>query len=267
MIRDIVIDNLSDVIKLFLNQERDNDIQRLRSPYFFRGLPNVDFKLTTSLQRNCKDQKDVLEPALLRNFIKYASMDEPTLKDSIWQALIIGQHHGLPTRLLDWTYSPLIALHFALSEGNLDDLDKHDCVVWRVDMREMNRTLPEAYQKILEEENAFVFSVSSLDKIVQSGEQYDNDMKDCAIVNIEPPSVDQRIINQYSYFSVVPKGIVCVDDYLEKYTENTIRYIIKKEIRWDLRDLLDQYNINERMMYPGLDGLTKWLARRYYVKG
>ena len=86
------------------------------------------------------------------------------------------------------------------------------------------------------------------------------------MVNIEPPSVDQRIINQYSFFSVVPSGIDCVDDFFRENTTNTVRFIIKKELRWDARDLLDQYNVNERMVYPGLDGLTKWLVRYYYVK-
>ena len=41
---------------------------------------------------------------------------------------------------------------------------------------------------------------------------------------------------------------------------------IKKELRWRLRDMLDQLNINERIVYPGLDGLSAWLARYYYVK-
>ena len=49
-------------------------------------------------------------------------------------------------------------------------------------------------------------------------------------------------------------------------TENTARYIIKKELRWQVRDLLDQLNISERIVYPGLDGLSMWLARHYYVK-
>ena len=49
-------------------------------------------------------------------------------------------------------------------------------------------------------------------------------------------------------------------------TENTIKYVISKDLRWDLRDMLDQINMNERLIYPGLDGIAKWLARHYYVK-
>ena len=57
-----------------------------------------------------------------------------------------------------------------------------------------------------------------------------------------------------------------IESFLNQYTDNTVRYIIKKEIRWQARDLLDQLNISERMVYPGLDGLSKWLERHYYVK-
>ena len=264
--KDVTIDSLKKLSKLLLDQEHNTSIKLLRSAYFYRGLPNVDFNLLTSLQRNCGEQKQVLEPMLLKNFTKYAIMEEPTLADSVWQQMIIGQHHGLPTRLLDWTHSPLIALHFALTEGNLADLDKHDCVVWRMDMRDMNENLPQKYRDALNAEKTCVFSVEHLNSVVKDLAQYDADMGCKAMVNIEPPSVDQRIINQYSFFSVVPSGITCVDDFLKQYTKNTVRYIIKKELRWNARDLLDQYNVNERMVYPGLDGLTKWLARHYYVK-
>ena len=53
---------------------------------------------------------------------------------------------------------------------------------------------------------------------------------------------------------------------MDKHTDRTVRFIIKKEIRWQVRDLLDQLNISERIVYPGLDGLSQWLARHYFVK-
>ena len=57
-----------------------------------------------------------------------------------------------------------------------------------------------------------------------------------------------------------------VEEFLNTYTEQSVKYIIKKELRWRIRDMLDQLNINERIVYPGLDGLSQWLARHYYVK-
>ena len=87
-----------------------------------------------------------------------------------------------------------------------------------------------------------------------------------AFVCLEPPSIDQRIVNQYSFFTMLPSGIDDMEEYLDQHSENTVRYIIDKKLRWDLRDILDQLNINERMIYPGEDGIATWLARHYYVK-
>lgn len=266
MIKNVEIKSLEQINTLLLDQERNEGIGRLRSAFFFRGLPDADYKLITSIQRNCGDKQAVLEPALLRNFTKYASTEDITLSESVWKQMIVGQHHGLATRLLDWTHSPLIALHFAETVGDLGDLSKHDCVVWRIDARDVNRNLPKKYQEELKKEKTFLFSVESLQRTTESIQQYDADMEGNAFAMLEPPSFDQRIINQYSFFSVVPCGMNDIEAFLENNTQNTIRYIVSKEIRWDLRDLLDQYNINERVIYPGLDGIAKWVSRHYYVK-
>ncbi|MBQ5487961.1 MAG: FRG domain-containing protein, partial [Clostridia bacterium] len=234
--------------------------------YFYRGMPDASFDLSTSLMRNCKEKADVLEAPLLENFIKYVSIEDPTIDESIWKAMIIGQHHGLPTRLLDWSHSTLAALHFANTEGNLDDLDKRDCVVWRIDARELNEKLPDKYRKALNEKRTFIFSVKRLAEVTNSIEEYDRDMGATSLVTIEPPSIDQRIVNQYSFFTVQPSGIKDFAAYLDENTENTVKYIISKDLRWYLRDVLDQLNMNERMIYPGMDGIAKWLARHYYVK-
>ncbi|MBQ6903597.1 MAG: hypothetical protein IJQ26_03665, partial [Lachnospiraceae bacterium] len=87
-----------------------------------------------------------------------------------------------------------------------------------------------------------------------------------AMLIVEPPSIEQRIVNQFSFFSIIPAGMDDVEEFLKEYTNNTVRYIIRKELRWQVRDLLDQLNISERIVYPGLDGLSKWLERHYYVK-
>ncbi|MCQ2353620.1 MAG: FRG domain-containing protein [Clostridia bacterium] len=265
MIKTVFIDCIDDVMQLISEQEYNSNIQRIRSSYFYRGVPDVKYRMVTSLQRNCKNLQKDLEKPILRNFTKYASIEDPSLCDSVWKQMIVGQHHGLPTRLLDWTYSPLVALHFANTENNLDKFGKRDCVVWRMDMRESNKNLPQKYRDALDAEHAFVFSVDSLSRVADSIEQYDLDMGMDSIACIEPPSIDQRIISQYSFFSVIPSGITDIEDYYERHESGLVKYIIKKEIRWDVRDLLDQMNINERIIYPGLDGLSKLLARHYYV--
>ena len=83
---------------------------------------------------------------------------------------------------------------------------------------------------------------------------------------IEPPSVDVRIVNQYSFFSVIPNDMKDIEGFLDSHTDKTVRYIIKKDIRWQIRDMLDHQNVSERIVYPGLDGLSRWLGRHYYVR-
>ena len=142
--------------------------------------------------------------------------------------MILGQHHGLPTRLLDWTYSPLTAMHFATSENNLNKMEKHDCVVWKIDIEEIHSTLPQKYYDILRDENALIFTVDMLNKAAPDTEKYDRDMGEDSMVIIEPPSIDPRIINQYSYFSIIPTGMESVEQFLAANTRNTVKYIIKK---------------------------------------
>ena len=68
---------------------------------------------------------------------------EQTYNESIDRMRSSYFYRGMPTRLLDWTHSTLVALHFANTEDNLDMLSQRDCVVWRIDLRDLNRNLPE----------------------------------------------------------------------------------------------------------------------------
>ena len=229
-------------------------------------MPDASFHLVTSLSQNCKHQAKNIEPSIIRNFTKYAAIEEPSIETSVWRQIILGRHHGLPTRLLDWSYSPLIALNFAVSEPDLTRMDSHDCVVWRMDMAELHSMLPKKYQTIRRANKSTAFTVDMLNEVAPTLQQYDQDMGSASMVVVEPPSVDPRIVNQYSFFSVIPSDMENIEQWLDQNTEHTCKYIIRKELRWRLRDMLDQLNINERIVYPGLDGLSAWLARYYYVK-
>lgn len=260
------IDEIHEIWDIISEQQYEGKIDRYRSSYLYRGMPNTDFHLATSLCRNCKYKGYELEKSILRNFTKYASIEAPDLMGSVWSQLIIGQHHGLPTRLLDWTYSPLIGLHFATSGEPFPEMQENNCVVWAIDIKEINGLLPRKYKNKMREECAYLFTVEMLNEVTQSLEEYDDDMENNAMILLEPPSIDQRIINQYSYFSIIPREISDIESFLNSKTEHTIKYVIDRSVKWRIRDMLDQLNVNERIIYPGLDGLSSWIKRHYYVK-
>ena len=262
----IKVETVQEAMQLLVDQPYDEKRKIYRNLYVYRGIPNVDYKLLTSLYRNCgKKQKD-LEQHILDNFSKYAELEAPTMLTSVWKRMILGQHHGLPTRLLDWTRSPLVALHFAMTESDYTQMDKHDAVVWKIDIPDLKKYLPDEYRKVLDDAHSSVYTMDQLDQVTGGSlDKYDNDMGASRMVILEPPSMDQRVANQYSFFSVVPSEMRDVDSFLEE-TSNTVKYIISKDIRWHLRDALDQMNINERMIYPGLDGVARVEGRHYYVR-
>ncbi len=266
MIQEKRIRTLDDLLPLLTEQEYRPDMDRNRSTYLYRGIPNAEYRMVTSLSRNCKHLQKELEPAILSSFAKYAVREDETVAMSPWYSMISGQHNGLPTRLLDWSHSALAGLHFAVTEDNLAEMDQHDCAVWRIDMEEMFSLLPPKYRDAIRRVQSSIFTVPMLRKITESLEEYDRDMGDRSMVIVEPPSINSRIINQYSFFSIVPMEMTDVESFLDQRTEHTVKYVIDGSLRWRVRDMLDQLNMSERIIYPGLDGLSKWIARHYYVK-
>ncbi len=266
MIQEVRISTLEELMPLLSEQEYRPELGRNRSGYLYRGMPDSSYRMVTSLSRCCKGLQKTLEPAILNNFAKYAVREDQTLMQSIWLQMITGQHNGLPTRLLDWSHSALVALHFAMTEENLAEMDAHDCIVWRIDMNEQIKHLPEKYRLAVGREQTTMFSVQMMTRLAPTLDQYDEDMSDRSMVIIEPPSTNNRIIMQYSFFSAIPTDMTDIEKFLNDHTGNTVKYIIDRNLRWRVRDMLDSLNISERMLFPGLDGLSKWIARHYYVK-
>ena len=135
----------------------DSGIRRYRSRHAFRGMSNDAHRLETGLMRLGGPYVQ-LEAHLLRAFKKYAHRSVVE-RDSLWHWLSVAQHHGLPTRLLDWTYSPLVALHFATSMMHGYDTDG---AVWKVDYSRAHELLPKKLRAAIDREGAQIFTVEML---------------------------------------------------------------------------------------------------------
>jgi hypothetical protein len=233
-------------------------LARHRSTWAFRGRADASEDLRTSLIRLGGDPGQ-LEGHLLRAFRKYAqSSDVPT--DSQWNWLALGQHHGLPTRLLDWTFSPYVALHFVTSRMEALDIDG---VVWCVDYQRAHALAPAPLRAELERAGAGVFDAEMLDRAVGGLSELEAVADEPFVLFLEPPALDDRIVNQYALFSLVSRAELTLDAWLEEHPELVRRIVVPAELKWEVRDKLDQANVTERVLFPGLDGLSRWLTRYY----
>jgi hypothetical protein len=175
------------------------------------------------------------EKHLVRNFQKYAHLDV-NAGDSIWHWLAVGQHYGLPTRLLDWTYSPYVALHFATLDLGL--MNK-DAIIWCVDIDETNEFLPNRLSNILDKERSHVFTAQMLEKASRRLEKFDK-LAGGFVVWLEPPSLDARIVNQFALFSLMFDLATLLDEWLDKNSKTAREIIIPADLKWEIRDKLDQ---------------------------
>jgi hypothetical protein len=232
-------------------------LARHRSDYVFRGEASRGGNLATSLQRLGGDFHEV-ERHLLRSFRKYAERDAVP-QDSLWHWLALAKHHGLSTRLLDWTYSPYVALHFATAHPA--DF-REDGAIWMVDFVKTNQLLPRAVRRALEQEGMNAMSADLLEELAPSLGDFDRLGEDF-VVFFEPPALDERIVNQYALFSLMPSPQARMDDWLERNPGLARRIVLPAELKWEVRDKLDQANITERVLFPGLDGLATWLKRYF----
>ena len=81
---------------------------------------------------------------------------------------------------------------------------------------------------------------------------------------LEPPSLNERIVNQYALFSLMSRAEARLDAWLEQRPHLVRKVVVPAELKWEVRDKLDQANVTERVLFPGLDGLSRWL-KRYYL--
>jgi len=262
VIRTITPRTWPDLVDILFGESWNPSLGRFRSPFAFRGRPSARETLVSGLVKLAAGRSDIarLELHLLRNFRKYA-YSEATV-DSVWHWLALGQHRGLPTRLVDWTYSPLVALHFATA--SLERMDE-DGVVWVVNFAAANRFLPARLKRMLQTEGSDTATIEMLGAF-ESLARFDRLSRSPFLLFVEPPSLDRRIVNQFALFSLMPDPAANLGAWVKSHPGLSNRVIVPAALKWEIRDKLDQANINERVLFPGLDGLSQWLTRYYWRK-
>lgn len=253
---------------------REDEGGHLRSPYVFRGADVADWPLETSLVRLpgfAPGNSKTVERSMIRSFRKYAKAG--TFDDkSEWYVMAVAQHNGLPTRCLDWTASPLIAVHFACAD---ETRKAEDGVVWCLHsgaLRAINRENHASTRSL--DRVAWVYDTRLLESSFRDldvlDSTFDADRPETRLMLLwEPPSLDDRIANQSGMLTLMNSATgsqnAFVGDYSSHHPTLVHRVVIAAEAKREIRAMLDQNNISERTLYPGLPGLCAWL-KRYYAK-
>ena len=255
--------SLGDLIDQVTPTEPDPVTGRRRDTGVYRGAADACRPLLTSLDRlggvDPPHAKAGLEEHILRNFIRYSRPHFQSPPVNEWELLVAAQHHGLPTRLLDWTYSPLVAAHFATVERDREV----DRAVWRLDWKCLHRAFgfPELALLIQDLNDLFgqeghftpwaLFNRASREKQLA-----------CMI---EPPSLDARIVVQSAVFTLCSDKLQPFDRFLEGHglAQALTKYVIPGKEAGRIRDQLDLVGFDERRLFPDLDGVAAQM-RRYY---
>jgi len=122
---------------------------------------------------------------------------------------------------------------------------------------------PARLQEVLHEQGMNVFTAELLEQAAGGLAELERLGEDDYVLFLEPPSLDERIVNQYALFALMSQAEASLDEWLEPRPELARRLVIPAELKWEVRDKLDQANLTERVLFPGLDGLSRWLARYY----
>ena len=248
--------------------------------FIYRGLSDSSYELLPGVFRKQVDKVDgreytnkkscswVKEESLLKAFIQEASgiLSIPANQRNRWAEY--AQHYGVPTRFLDWTSNPLVALYFCCRDHN--ETSGTVYLLHWVNYRKFfsehiqqpgNKTNDEMISELLEQKSDIEFPVL-----------------------YTPYYVDARMSAQSSYFMVWGRNEAALEVQLrgEQYEMHCpdlsnpeicrgthqaealwFKFLIPADCKQPLLHELDTVGVNEKTLFPGLDGIGRYIERNY----
>lgn len=227
--------------------------------WIFRGHLDVSWKLESSLYRLFADMQKIIEAykgsrrsfsriqhekQLLRQFKEHAHLYlkilPPADADIEWLCLM--QHYGTPTRLLDMTFSPYVAVFFALETGH------EDCCVYAL----RHKCFTDLDKDVLGED----YRETSVFADRRGEKSY--------FFPYEPELKDERIVAQQGLFLVSSNNYEPYDQIITVYEvkqslKNCVKYKLSRCMRYDGLKKLRVMNISRATLFPGIDGFCQSL--------
>jgi hypothetical protein len=219
-----------------------------KSDLLFRGQP-CDKPLLPKLGRiEPKGKLPKVEKLLLSKFDRASLPFREFEPKNNWDLLALAQHHGLPTRLLDWTSSALAALWFAV------------------------RNSPEKKDNGTELENGVVWVLCALVDDFRLDTKHSGPFDNKSRTRIfRPKAISPRIVAQSGVFTVHRLQKPTGDKKFKfvplernrNYNDKLVKFIVPPTAFANIRSELNMLNANAALLFPGLDGLCSHLSWRY----
>jgi len=222
---------------------------------WFRGNANKSWELTPWIFRTNNHIGIADEEELYAEFIRRGCSLAPSLTSGL-DSYFVMQHHGVPTRLLDWTDSALVALYFALKDCETD------AAVWAINPLWLNGHTVNRYALVdPRSPEAAAFRVEALRARLEGAEEGGAPLLSIAM---RPPWISVRMFAQRSMFTLHGSENIPIETYPFVRMDSPLRRIvIPLKHREDVMVGLRACGITETAIFPDLDGLAKELVTEY----
>lgn len=230
----------------------------------YRGMTDIDWPLIPSIGRYLKryieqgyseeearKQLQLDESNVMKIFRKEAAAHLGYVPEDGWEVWSIAQHHGVPTRFLDWTYSPLVALFFAVENAG----HQGDSVVYAILGQGTDISILEEKGDLIE---SHPLSTQGFRTYEPSHETARVRAQSACFTVQEDPTAPLEDHKPFGRLSIENEIGPLIDTPLCQ-TTGYWRIRIRGYARQQMRVMLFKYGITRKLLFPELDGIADWL--------
>ena len=214
------------------NLEKAGDIIKelanISSSFWFRGHADIRWKLKSTAARKNLKKHEIIRLRL--EFEKRTSFLQPgSYPLNRAKCVFLMRHHGLPTKIMDWSRSPLVALYFAVQDM---EYTKRDGCIWQLKKSSIDDSL-------------------NLETLLKCDDTKEGIKDSEKIIPIHSPYTNQRMVNQQSQFVLHQS----YEDLGNTDNKKLKKIVIPKETKPFLRTMLQTFGIDRSFVFPDIDNI------------